>query len=52
MTTWATERLDELRDSTEPVLPPLIRSLGLGTLDLWEPGLVRKHSVSQLHPPI
>jgi uncharacterized protein (TIGR00369 family) len=39
--TWATDRLDALKDKAT-ALPPVIETLGLGGLDEWEPGLVRK----------
>ncbi|MDB5694338.1 MAG: thioesterase superfamily protein [Alphaproteobacteria bacterium] len=41
VSTWATDRLDALRQA-DAVLPPVITTLGLGALDHWEPGLVRK----------
>ena len=39
--TWATERLDALvAGAAEP--PPVVQTLRLGLLDMWQPGLVRK----------
>ena len=39
--TWATTRLDALvAGRADP--PPVVRTLKLGLLDAWEPGLVRK----------
>jgi len=40
MTTWAIKRLDDLIAGAEP--PPVIRTFGLGTLDAWGAGWVRK----------
>ena len=39
--TWATDRLDEIR-TPGFVPPPVVRRLGLGLLDDWGPGWVRK----------
>lgn len=49
MTTWATDRLDALISSTETQLPPVIQTLGLGSLESWEPGFARKQWTSQPH---
>ena len=39
--TWATERLDMIRAGTVDV-PPVVTTLGLGLIDDWGPGWVRK----------
>lgn len=39
--TWATERLDEIKAGTVDI-PPVTRTLGMGLLDDWGPGWVRK----------
>jgi len=39
--TWATDRLDELLAGTAE-LPPVVQTLRLGVLDMWQPGIVRK----------
>lgn len=39
--TWATERLDEIRQPGASV-PPVVETLGLGLIDDWGPGWVRK----------
>jgi uncharacterized protein (TIGR00369 family) len=39
--TWATERLDEIR-APGFMPPPVVSRLGLGVLDDWGPGWVRK----------
>ena len=39
--TWATERLDEIQ-APGFAPPPVVRRLGLGLLDQWGPGWVRK----------
>jgi uncharacterized protein (TIGR00369 family) len=39
--TWATERLDILKDRSA-VLPPVVQTLQLGGLDAWGPGWIRK----------
>ena len=39
--TWATERLDEIkRPGAKP--PPVVETLGLGLIDDWGPGWVKK----------
>ena len=48
MTTWGTDRLNELREGGAR-LPPVVETLGLGALDSWEPGLVRKVWRSEPH---
>jgi uncharacterized protein (TIGR00369 family) len=39
--TWATERLDEIKQPGATV-PPIVETLGLGLIDDWGPGWVRK----------
>ncbi|MBX3481303.1 MAG: PaaI family thioesterase [Caulobacter sp.] len=39
--TWATNRLDALL-AGEAAPPPVVETLGLGLLDAWEPGRIRK----------
>jgi uncharacterized protein (TIGR00369 family) len=41
MGTWATDRLDALVRG-DVVLPPVTKTLRLGTLDSWSPGLIKK----------
>jgi uncharacterized protein (TIGR00369 family) len=41
MGTWATDRLDALVRG-DVVLPPVTRTLRLGTLDSWAPGSIKK----------
>ena len=45
MGSWATDRLNALVEGGAG-LPPVVDTLRLGTLDMWEPGLVRKSWVS------
>ncbi|MDQ8727610.1 PaaI family thioesterase [Bradyrhizobium sp. LHD-71] len=42
MANWATERLNELVRGTDVVLPPVTKTLRLGTIDSWAPGLIKK----------
>lgn len=39
--TWATERLDEIKQPGA-IAPPIVETLGLGLIDDWGPGWVRK----------
>jgi len=39
--TWATDRLDALKEASASV-PPIVQTLKLGLLDDWGPGWVRK----------
>ncbi len=39
--TWASDRLNALCAGAEP--PPVVQTLGLGTLDAWGDGWARKH---------
>lgn len=39
--TWATERLDEIKQPGA-TRPPIVETLGLGLIDEWGPGWVRK----------
>lgn len=39
--TWATDRLDAIKAGTQDV-PPVVTTLGMGLLDDWGPGWVRK----------
>lgn len=39
--TWATERLDEIKQPGATT-PPVVETLGLGLIDDWGPGWVRK----------
>ena len=48
MSTWATDRLNALAGEGA-LLPPVVKTLGLGTLDRWEPGLVKKHWQPEPH---
>ena len=41
MSTWATERLNELMRKVV-VLPPVTQTLRLGVLDFWGPGWIKK----------
>jgi uncharacterized protein (TIGR00369 family) len=41
MSTWATQRLDELVAGAKP--PPVVAKLDLGTLDSWGEGWAKKH---------
>jgi uncharacterized protein (TIGR00369 family) len=42
MPNWATDRLDALVRRDDITLPPVTRTLRLGTLDAWGPGWVKK----------
>ncbi len=39
--TWATERLDEIL-KPDATRPPVVETLGMGLIDAWGPGWVRK----------
>jgi hypothetical protein len=50
MANWATERLDELVRGIDVVLPPVTKTLRLGTIDSWAPGSIKK--TWQPHPEL
>jgi len=47
MTTWATQRLDDLISGAEP--PPVIRTMRLGTLDAWGEGRIISQTRQMIH---
>jgi hypothetical protein len=49
MGTWATDRLDALVRG-DVVLPPVTRTLRLGTLDSWAPGSINQEGMSMAAP--
>jgi len=48
--TWATQRLDELVSGPATILPPVVQTLRLGSLDEWGVGWIKKRW--QPHPDL